>query len=90
MAECFEGCANLPRCPHAEGIAKATVRETFAVMGIDVDDPAELRTLHANFAFVYRLRKMSERVGATVIVVVVTAITGGILGMIWKSLGGKS
>lgn len=73
----------------AEEVAEATIRRTFTMLGVDIDDPDEIRHFQANMAWVFRFRRLSEKVGATIILTVVTAATGGILTLVWDSISKK-
>lgn len=77
----------------AEEVAEETVRRTFAMLGIDIHDADEVRHFQANMQWVFRFRRLSEKVGATIILTVVTALTGGVLTLIWDAIttakGGK-
>lgn len=61
----------------AHSTATEAVRETFAVLGIDIENAADMRQFQANMAWVQRFRRLSEKVGSAVIVTVVTILTGG-------------
>ncbi len=70
----------------ASAVAKEAVRETFVALGIDIGDPDDLRHFRANMAFLWRLRKTSEKVGLTIILTIVTVVTGGALAVIWDAI----
>lgn len=74
----------------AKEVADEAVRQTFARLGIDIDEADEIRHFQANMAWVFRFRRLSEKVGATIILTIVTVLTGGVLTLIWNSIkGGK-
>jgi hypothetical protein len=73
-------------CEIAEQVADATVRKTFAALGIDITEADEIRHFQANMAWVFRFRRLSEKVGAAVIITLVTLITGGVASLVWDSL----
>lgn len=73
----------------AEEVAEETVRRTFTMLGIDVHDADEVRHFQANMQWVFRFRRLSEKVGATIILTVVTVATGGLLTLIWDGIKAK-
>ena len=73
----------------AEEVSEVTVKKTFTALGIDVTDADEIRHFQANMAWVFRFRRLSEKVGATVLLTLVTLVTGGVAKLIWDSLKAK-
>ncbi len=73
----------------AEEVAEATLQRAFTMLGIDIRDPDEVRHFQANMQWVFRFRRLSERVGSAIILTVVTAATGGILTLVWDSISKK-
>ena len=69
-----------------EAIARAHMHEEFRVLGIDASTVDGVRSFQSNMATLYRLRKLSEKVGLTIILSVVTIATGGTATIIWQSL----
>lgn len=65
----------------AKEAAAEAVHETFAALGIDISEADEIRHFQANMAWVFRFRRLSERVGSSLILAIVTTITG--LGITW-------
>ena len=61
-------------------------RDVLRSLGIDPTDADEVRHFQANMAWVFRFRRMSERVGITIIVTVVGIVTGGIVGLVWNGI----
>lgn len=70
----------------AEDAAKATVKEMFTLLGIDVNNPDEIRHFRANMAWVFKFRRLSEKVGTTVILTIVTIVTGGFAKIVWDAV----
>lgn len=70
----------------AKEVADEAVRQTFARLGIDIEEADEIRHFQANMQWVFRFRRLSEKVGATIILTVVTALTGGVLTLIWDGI----
>lgn len=70
----------------AKDAAREAVAEVFKKLGVDPDNVQEVRTFQANNAWVYRSRKLSEKIGQAVLVVTFITITGGILTAVWQAL----
>lgn len=70
--------------------AKKAVQDTFAKFGIDINSVEEIRHFQANMGFIFRFRKLSEKVGATIILTIATICTGGILALFWDTIMGKN
>jgi hypothetical protein len=64
-------------------IAKAVVAEMVTAWGVDIKNPLEMQE---DFAWIRKYRKMAERIGSAVMILVALTIAGGILSMIAKSL----
>lgn len=77
----------------AKEVADEVVSQVFARLGIDINDTDEIRHFQANMQWVFRFRRLSEKVGATIILTIVTAVTGGIVTLLWDAVatakGGK-
>lgn len=69
----------------AKAAAKETVRETFQLLGIDPDDPTEAQR---DFQFVRSWRTSSEAVKRQSLVMSVSVIVAGVLGLIWLAIKG--
>lgn len=76
-------------CAMAAEVARSTVREVFAVLGIDVANPEDIRHFQANMAYLWRLRKLSEKIGMTIILTAAALITGGVVTVLWEALRSK-
>ncbi|MBI2240306.1 MAG: hypothetical protein HYU59_05820 [Magnetospirillum gryphiswaldense] len=77
----------------AKEVADEVVSQVFTRLGIDINDADEIRHFQANMQWVFRFRRLSEKVGATIILTIVTALTGGVLTLVWDAIttakGGK-
>jgi hypothetical protein len=76
-------------CAMAAEVARSTVREVFAVLGIDAANPEDIRHFQANMAYLWRLRKLSEKIGMTIILTAAALITGGVITVLWEALKTK-
>jgi hypothetical protein len=70
----------------ADAAAAATVKRTFTALGIDIEDADEIRHFQANMAWVWRFRRLSEKVGAAVILTIVTLLTGGLVKLVLDAM----
>lgn len=73
----------------ADEAAGAAVKRTFTALGIDIEDADEIRHFQANMAWVWRFRRLSEKVGTAVILTIVTLFSGGIVKLIWDAIRAK-
>lgn len=74
----------------ANAAAEKAVREIFAKLGIDIADIDDVRRYQADQAFVSRLRRLSEKVGAAVLASIAASITGGIFYLLAQGFKGVS
>ena len=76
-------------CTRAEALeiatkaAEDTLKGLSLSFGFDVTNPEEVRRFQANMGFVFRMRRMSEKVGSAIVVTVVVAMTSGIVALVW-------
>lgn len=49
------------KCPHAEAAAVAAVKKTFAILGVDVDRPDQVKEFQDSLRFGDKLRRRFER-----------------------------
>ena len=64
-------------------IAKLAISEMMTAWGIDVKNPLEMQE---DFAWTRKYRKIAERVGSAVLLLIALSVTGGIIGLITSSL----
>lgn len=69
-----------------EAIARAHVQEAFKMLGIDGGTVDGVRSFQSNMATLYRLRKLSEKIGLAIILTVFTIMTGGVVTLIWNTI----
>lgn len=70
----------------AKEAAHETVKQTFALMGVDVHDFKSMETFRDDLDWVRRYRRLSESVGSKVIITFTTVISGGFLTAMWLFL----
>lgn len=71
-----------------EAIARAHTQEEFRILGVDASTVEGVRAFQANMATLYRLRKVSEKIGLAIILTFFTILTGGIISLAWQSIKG--
>jgi len=83
-----EDLANTVAITKMEAIARAHVQEAFKMLGIDAATVEGVRSFQSNMATLYRLRKLSEKIGLAVILTIFTIVTGGVVSLIWNAMKG--
>ena len=72
---------NKPSCVSAELAAELAVKKTFAILGVDIDQPAQVESLRESLRFVDKLRQAADRgimtfVSAVVVLTLAALIAG--------------
>lgn len=76
-------------CQFANDAAERAVRKTFAILGVDVDRPEQVRDFQESLRFGDRLRKAADRGTLAFIGAVAVALAAALwLGLKTKILGG--
>jgi hypothetical protein len=84
-----ENCCRDRDYQHEACIARTAVKEVFAILGIDVDDPEKVEEFRKDLRFGGDMRKMRDKGMLTLIGVIFTAI-GAILVGAFLKVGGHS
>ncbi|MBU0967317.1 MAG: hypothetical protein KKA54_13160 [Proteobacteria bacterium] len=90
MNDCqkYDGPDCRQKCDYAEAAAKEAVRQTFAILGVDVDNPKEVEQFRMSLRFSDGLRKFTDKgIFAIPIVLVAMMLAAFIAGLKLK-LGG--
>lgn len=86
MAECTND--DPIRCPLSEAAAKSAVKQVFAILGVDVDDPKDVEEFRKDLRFGQSMRRASDKG----VLAVVSLVFVGLAVSIWTgvkiSLGG--
>lgn len=77
MAECSKPPSD-DRCRYSEDSARMAVKQVFAVMGVDIDDPKEVEEFRKDLRFSQDLRKARDKG----VVAVAVALSLSILGFV--------
>ncbi len=70
--------------------AKAAVRETLLVMGVDVSDPKSIQEMQRDFAHVRVWRQSVDTVKRQSLIAAVGILVSGIAGAIWMAISFKT
>ena len=62
------------RCKYSEAAARLAVKQVFAILGVDVDDPSEVEEFRKDLRFGQMMRKASDKGFIAVVVLACTAI----------------
>lgn len=72
----------------ASETAKATVREMFLTLGVNVNEPEAIRKMQQDFAYLRDWREASGTIKARTITGIVGIIVTGVAGLIWMAISG--
>lgn len=73
----------------AERASRRTSRDVFKLFGVDIEDQEQVNSFRADLIHAHNMRKLSERAGARVWMMVVSAGTGGALVAMWDGIKAK-
>lgn len=72
----------------AQCAADKAVERVFSLLfGVDMNDQEQINEFRADLTHIRRLRKLSDRVGATTLIVFVSALATGVITILMKGLG---
>ncbi len=73
----------------AEAAAHEAVRETFRLLGVDIDDQASVNAFRADLVYARKLRRMGDRAGTAafraIVTVAITAAAAWLIAAIWNA-----
>ena len=61
MAECNQNPLSIERCQFADNAAKKAVKDTFAILGVDIDDPKQVAGFQDDLRFGGKIRRKFEQ-----------------------------
>ena len=70
----------------ADAAAHKAVAQTFAMLGIDINQQADINTLRDVLLHARKVQKISERAGLLAVMTVTAAVVSGALAFIWTGL----
>ena len=76
------------RCKYSEEAAKLAVKQVFAILGVDVDDPAAVEDFRKDLRFGQMMRKASDKGFVAVVVLSFTAMAVAAWAGVSSKMGG--
>lgn len=70
----------------AEVAAHKAVAQTFAMLGVDINQQADLNTLRDVLLHARKMQRISERAGFLAVMTVTAAIVSGALAFLWQGI----
>ena len=70
----------------AERAAREAVRETFRLLGIDIDEQGEVNDFRADLVYARKMRRLSEKTAVAAFIALAAAVGGGIVSLFWDGL----
>ena len=87
MADC-EIKEQADNCPAARGAAKSAVKDVFAILGVNVDDPAAVEEFRKSLRFGDALRKAADKSFIAFAIAVVGMVIAALVAGVKVKLGG--
>ena len=83
--ECYVGSERRAKCPHAEDAAEQAVTKTFAILGVDINNPQQVSQFQDSLRFGDKLRRTADK-GFLPLLLAVAAMIGAafIAGLSYK------
>lgn len=78
----YRGPERRTRCEHADDAAEKAVKKTFAILGVDIDNPKEVREFQESLRFSDKLKQIADK---SMFGAVATLITLAI-GSLWYAI----
>lgn len=79
MNESCEGSPKGAPCPQAIAAADHAVRQVFAIVGVNVDDPEKVENFREELRFGRMVKRVSDRTFTAIVITIVTISIGAIL-----------
>lgn len=70
----------------AKQAAREAMKETFTVLGVNLDDFNEVRYFRKDLVWLRKYRRMSEATGSRMMITFVTIVTGGFVYALWDAI----
>ena len=70
----------------ADAAAHKAVAQTFAMLGVDINQQADINTLRDVLLHARKMQKISERAGLLAVMTLTAAVVSGALAFIWAGL----
>jgi hypothetical protein len=76
-------------CKYSETAAKEAVKQVFAILGVDIDDPRQVKEFQKDLMFGQAMRKAADRGQIVFAGIVVSALAYALFAGIVEKIGGK-
>ena len=76
-------------CPQVLAAADVAVKRTFAILGVDVDDPKGVEEFRQDLRFGSTLRRASERGFTVMMATMLAGMVAGTCSLLWLGLKAK-
>jgi hypothetical protein len=71
----------------AQCAADRAVDRVFKLLfGVDLDDQAQINEFRTDMQHIRKLRRLSDKIGATTVAVFVAALVTGVIGVLWSGV----
>ena len=91
VSETHHCWADRESCPHAEQAAERAVAKVFAILGVDIQIPADVEKFRMSLRFSDGMRRASERgrlaIAGTMAITILAAIGYGVIELLKIKLG---
>lgn len=77
------------QCSQVSAAADIAVKRTFAILGVDIDDPKGVEEFRQDLRFGSTLRRASERGFSVMWITMISAVVGGTLSLLYLGLKAK-
>lgn len=74
----YNGHERRTRCDHADEAAEKAVRKTFAILGVNIDNPKEVREFQESLRFGDKMKQLADKSMFGVFTALVTLAVGSI------------
>ena len=79
-------CAKEERCEFAEEAADVAVKKVFAILGVDVNNPASVEEFREDLRFGKRMRKVMDHGVLAIVAILVAAVCAAVWNGVVESL----
>ena len=74
----YKGQDRRTRCDHADEAAEKAVRKTFAILGVDIDSPKEVKDFQESLRFGDKLKQLADKSLFGMLTALVTLAVGSL------------
>jgi len=89
MNHCGDDTDRRKSCTHADEAADKAVKKTFAILGVDVDQPREVREFQESLRFGDKLRRNADKGALAFLVTMISLFAAAIWAGMTVKFGGE-